>query len=174
MQQSAIYRLCELRLALREKSVTSRTTITLDADSEHPVKIKIAGYNGAGVKNADNENDRSIAAVIHFGEFDAMMAGDLSGYSKSFYKDVETTVSRRVGQMEVLKINHHGSQYSSNPRWIRKLKPRIATVSPGNGNTHGHPTKLALDRIHDEEVEKAYWTERGKRCYSEERTRDCG
>jgi hypothetical protein len=42
--------------------VSSTTTITLDADSANPVKINIAGYNGAGVKTGI-ENDRSVGAT---------------------------------------------------------------------------------------------------------------
>lgn len=145
----------------KRKAVTDSTTIVLDKDSDHPVRINIAAFNGAEVSGADDENDRSIAAVIHFGEFDVMMAGDLSGEDTDRYRDVETTVANRVGQMEVYKVNHHGSEHSSNDAWLTKLRPRIAVVSAGNGNTHGHPTRTALKRIHDAGVAKVYWTERG-------------
>lgn len=146
----------------KRKAVTNSTTIVLDKASDHPVRINIAAFNGAGVSGADDENDRSIAAVIHFGQFDVMMAGDLSGEDTHRYKDVETTVSNRVGQVEVYKVNHHGSEHSSNNVWMTRLSPRIAVVSAGNGNTHGHPTREALDRIEDADVERIYWTERGK------------
>ena len=144
------------------KAVTTSMTIVLDKGSDHPVRINIVAFNGAGVPGATNENDRSVAAVIHFGEFDVMMAGDLSGDNDGGYKDVETPVSKRVGQVEVYKVNHHGSQYSSNNRWMAKLNPRIAIISAGNGNKHGHPTTEALDRIHAANVAKTYWTELGK------------
>lgn len=91
-----------------------------------------------------------------------MMAGDLSGDNDGGYKDVETPVPKRVGQVEIYKVNHHGSQYSSNETWIAKLSPRIAIISAGNGNKHGHPSREALDRIHAAGVAKTYWTERGK------------
>ena len=145
----------------KRRGVTDSTDIVLDASSANPVTISIAAYNGAGVPGADDENDRSVAAVIHFGEFDVMMAGDLSGEDTERYRDVETTVSQRVGQMEVYKVNHHGSEHSSNEAWLTKLNPRIAIVSAGNGNTYGHPKRAALKRIHDAGVAKVYWTERG-------------
>src|SRR5688572_4721557 len=93
----------------KRRHVTETTTITLDAGSDNPVTINIAAFNGAGVTTT-NENDQSIAAVVHFGEFDVMMAGDLSGFKTSRYKDIETPVSKKVGQVEVLKVNHHGSE----------------------------------------------------------------
>ena len=90
-----------------------------------------------------------------------MMAGDLSGYNTSKYKDVESRVSRRVGQVEVYKVNHHGSEYSSNPKWMKKLSPRIAIVSAGDPNDYGHPTAKAMKRIHAAGTEKTYWTSKG-------------
>lgn len=145
----------------KRRSVYKTTSIVLDEGSANPVKINIAGYNGAGVAGADDENDRSVAAVIHFMNFNVMMAGDLSGYNTSKYKDVESRVSRRVGQMEVYKVNHHGSEYSSNPRWMKKLSPRIAIVSAGDPNDYGHPTEKAMKRIHAAGTEKTYWTSKG-------------
>lgn len=144
----------------KRKHVNDNTVITLDADSNDPVTIKIAAFNGAGVQTT-NENDQSVAAVVHFGEFDVMMAGDLSGFETPKYKDIETAVSKRVGQVEVLKINHHGSDHSSNSKWLAKLKPRVAMISAGNGNTFRHPTPTTVQRLHDTGIKKVYWTERG-------------
>lgn len=144
----------------KRRSVTQNTVITLDADSPNPVRINIAAFNGAGVPTT-NENDQSVAAVVHFGEFDVMMAGDLSGFRTPSYRDIETPVSKLVGQVEVLKINHHGSDHSSNSRWLAKLKPRVAMISAGDGNTHGHPTPTTVQRLHDTGIRRVYWTQRG-------------
>lgn len=144
----------------KRQAVTDATTIVLDANSANPVRINIAAFNAAGIET-DDENDRSVAAVIHFGEFDVMMAGDLSGYNTARYKDIETTVSERVGQIEVYKVNHHGSDHSSNEVWLAKLRPRIAIISPGDGNSYGHPRAETLKRLHDAGIDKTYWTETG-------------
>lgn len=122
--------------------------------------INIAAFDGAGVPTT-NENDQSVAAVVHFGEFDVMMAGDLSGFNTPRYRDIETTVSQRVGLVEVLKINHHGSDHSSNSAWLARLKPRVAMISAGDGNTFGHPTPTTVQRLHDTGIRRTYWTERG-------------
>lgn len=134
----------------KRKQVHSTTKIILDKGTGNEVRINVAGYNGAGVSGADDENDRSVAAVIHFGDFDAMMAGDLSGYTKKQYTDVETVVSKKIGQVEVYKVNHHGSEYSSNPVWLKKLSPRIAIISAGVGEEMGSNTLVRpVSRITD-------------------------
>jgi beta-lactamase superfamily II metal-dependent hydrolase len=107
----------------KRKDVSQNMVITL-ANSPHPLRINIAAFNGAGVSTT-NENDQSIAAVVHFDEFDVMMAEDLSGLPTARYKDIETPVSKLVGQVEVLKINHHGSDHSSNPHGLAYDDPTL-------------------------------------------------
>jgi competence protein ComEC len=40
---------------------------------------------------------------------------------------------------EVLKVGHHGSITSTTEGFLRAVRPRIALVSVGAGNTYGHP-----------------------------------
>lgn len=140
-----------------EKRRTARAGESTALDSG--VRIEFVALNGAGIAS-NNENDKSVTAVIRFGQFDAVMAGDLSGANSSRYKDIESAVGPLVGQVEVYKVNHHGSSHSSNENWLTAVKPRIGIISCGDGNPHGHPTEDALNRLHDFGV-KTYWTERG-------------
>jgi len=144
----------------KRTTATSQTVITLDSATANPVTINIVALNANGI-NSRNENDNSVAAVIHFGTFDAVMAGDLSGFNTSRYRDIETSVASKVGQVEVYKANHHGSDHSSNPTWLRIIKPRIAIISAGAGNDYGHPTPGAIQRMHTAGIAKTYWTEEG-------------
>jgi beta-lactamase superfamily II metal-dependent hydrolase len=148
----------------KRRTATPSTTITLDANTPNPVTINIAALNGAGV-NTRNENDLSIVAVVHFGAFDAMMAGDLSGFRTRRYKDIETPVAQIVGQVEVYKVNHHGSDHSSNPIWLQRIRPRVAVISVGNWNGYDHPTVGCLRRLHNAGIAKTYWTEEGDGAY---------
>jgi hypothetical protein len=74
--------------------------------------------------------------------------------------DIESSVSQKVSQVEVYKVHHHGSRYSSNKIWLSVIKPRIGIISTGVGNTYGHPTEECLDRLHAAGV-KTYWTSAG-------------
>jgi hypothetical protein len=78
---------------------------------------------------------------------DAVLGGDLSGFKKSNYEDIETSVAPKVGQVEVYKVNHHCSQYSTNPTWLKIIQPKIGIISVGDGNGYGHPTKDCLNRL---------------------------
>jgi uncharacterized protein (TIGR03437 family) len=134
--------------------------IVLDADTTSPVEVQVVALNGNGVKT-DNENDLSVVSVIHFGKFDAEIGGDLSGFKDGDYEDIETGVSAAVGQIEVYKVHHHCSGYSSNQAWLARTQPMVGIISAGSGNTYGHPSAECLNRLHAAHV-KTYWTERGE------------
>jgi len=144
----------------KRKTAEVGEKIILDAGPA-PVTIEFVAMNGAGVETT-NENDLSLVAVVRFGKFDAVLAGDLSGYDENEYRDIETTVAPKVGQVEVYKVNHHCSRYSTNEAWIRTIHPRVAVISAsGNiGRKHQHPTIECLERLHAAGV-KTYWTEKG-------------
>jgi beta-lactamase superfamily II metal-dependent hydrolase len=135
--------------------------ITLDSLSNNPVYIQFVAMNGNEVKTT-NENDLSLVCVIHFGKFDVEMGGDLSGLNKGDYSDIESTISNKVQQVEVYKVHHHGSQYSSNSTWLSVIKPRIGIISASDsiGHNYHHPTADCLKRLHNAGI-KTYWTETG-------------
>ena len=157
---SATYDKYVTAVGTKRQTATVGQTITLDNSSSNPVSIKIAALNGAGVQTT-NENDLSVVAVVSFGNFDVEIGGDLSGYDTGSYEDIETPVAPDVGLVEVYKVHHHGSQYSSNDTWLSTIKPIIGIVSTGDGNRYGHPTRDCLERLHAQGV-KTYWTEQGQ------------
>jgi beta-lactamase superfamily II metal-dependent hydrolase len=138
------------------KTADTDAGILLDDGS---VRIEIAALNGNGISTT-NENDLSVAAVLRFGSFDLSLAGDLSGFNTGSYDDIETSVAPRVGRVELYKVNHHCSQYSSNTTWLDTLMPKAAIIMVGDGNTYGHPDADCLARLHARGIE-TYWTATG-------------
>jgi beta-lactamase superfamily II metal-dependent hydrolase len=141
------------------RTAISGTKLDLDAGSGNPVRIEFVASNANGISSND-ENDKSLVCVVRYGQFDAVIGGDLSGYKRSAYKNIESSVGYLVGQVEVYKVHHHGSNHSSNPEWLQTIKPLVGIISCGAGNGYGHPAVDALNRLHAAHV-KTYWTESG-------------
>lgn len=156
---STVFDTYKAAVGSHRKTAQPGMKIVLDADSSSPVEVQVVALNGDGV-TTENENDLSVVSVIHFGSFDAEIGGDLSGFKDGDYEDIETRVSTKVGQIELYKVHHHCSAYSSNQAWLARTNPMVGIISVGSGNTYGHPTAACLNRLHAANV-KTYWTERG-------------
>jgi competence protein ComEC len=50
---------------------------------------------------------------------------------------------------DVIKVGHHGSDYSSGQSFVDKVKARYAVISVGEGNSYGHPASGAIKRWKD-------------------------
>ncbi len=141
------------------ETATAHTVIVLDSTTASPVEIDVVALNGDTVATT-NENDLSLVAVVHFAHFSAELGGDLSGVKTGNYEDIESGVAPRVGPLDVYKVHHHGSRYSSNEAWLRVTHPQVAVLSEGSDNRYGHPTAECLNRLH-QSIHRVYWTEAG-------------
>ncbi|MBI5508313.1 MAG: MBL fold metallo-hydrolase [Deltaproteobacteria bacterium] len=105
-------------------------------------------------ENPPSENDYSIAAKLVLGDFEMLVAGDLSGYNvlrqfgpkRSSYNDIESQIAGDVGAVEVYRANHHGSENSSNPCFTEVLHPLVTVFSSGD-NRYGHPAVEVVKRL---------------------------
>ena len=59
----------------------------------------------------------------------------------------EGVATRFADGPHVLKISHHGSRTSSNPEFLREIRPTEAWISVGWGNHYGHPAHQTLERL---------------------------
>jgi beta-lactamase superfamily II metal-dependent hydrolase/chitodextrinase len=96
----------------------------------------------AGSTHSD-ENSKSVTVKISYGAFDALVGGDLTGETPN----EETALAPTVGEVELYKVHHHGSRYSSNATFLSTLLPTVSFISVGVGNTYGHPTPECLARL---------------------------
>ena len=148
-------------LGAKRATMAKNQVVTLDAGAANPVFLKCVDLNGAGVYSptGSDENAKSMVMKVSYGSFDEVIAGDLTGDAAGG-KDVETTVGPQVGDVEIYKVHHHGSRYSSNSNFLNAITAEVGIIQVGTGNTYGHPTADALNRMHAVNV-KTYWTETG-------------
>jgi competence protein ComEC len=86
-------------------------------------------------------NDASIVGKLSFGKTKFFFEGD-AGF------EVENLILPKYNlDSDVLKVGHHGSQYSSSQDFVDEVSPQYSVIEVGQGNTYGHPTQEAMDRI---------------------------
>ncbi len=116
----------------------------MQADGTTPVS-----GNHATDANPPSENDYSIGVKVGFGSYSYATAGDSDGeYASSVngytYNDVESLLKSKMGKVETLRANHHGSAHSSSSGYVNALDPQMTVISCGV-NSYGHPGNRTLD-----------------------------
>jgi competence protein ComEC len=71
------------------------------------------------------------------------------GHKSLFLGDAPSEIEAQIhpGNLEVLKLAHHGSRFSTSEELLDKTRPSIAIISSGAENTYGHPNAEVLDRV---------------------------
>lgn len=125
------------------------------------------GYGAVPGAQSD-ENDRSIGLLIEYGDFEYLFAGDLGGGDadnsctgrSTSQVNVETPVAQTITPggahplltalgLEVLHVNHHGSESSTNPDYFNLLTPKFACIATGNGQSDSYmfPRRDVVDNV---------------------------
>lgn len=61
--------------------------------------------------------------------------------------DQEREFVQEVGDIDVLKLGHHGSKVSVDLDLLETLKPELSIASAGVGNRYGHPSDACIDAV---------------------------
>jgi len=88
-------------------------------------------------------NNNSVVLRISYGAIDFLFAGDIESEAEA-----EILGRGRTVEAEILKVAHHGSQYSSTAPFLTAVDPEMAVISVGP-NSYGHPTAEAIQRLRD-------------------------
>lgn len=110
-----------------------------------------------------DENAASLAFVISYAGTRFFVGGDITGGGGNApYTtiDVETLLAPLVGDIDILRVSHHGSHTSTNANFLAATTPEVAIISVGDGNDYFHPHASVIDRLLDAGIE-VYQTERG-------------
>lgn len=82
-------------------------------------------------------NEGSIILRFVYGESTVLFTGDLP-HEESFLPEEQP--------VDILKVAHHGSRFSSSDVFLDRIHPKEAIISVGR-NRYGHPNPLVMDRL---------------------------
>lgn len=89
-------------------------------------------------------NSFSVAELLTYKNFKALLTGDLDTEQVSQASDW-------VGDIDFLKVPHHGSRFGLTVEIINILSPELAAISVGK-NSYGHPTQFVLDLLKNQNI----------------------
>lgn len=87
-------------------------------------------------------NQTAVVGNLRFGGFRALFTADI-GESE----ELALLANGVLTNVDVLKVAHHGSKFSSSQSFLEKVMPKEAVISVGKNNTYGHPAAEILKRF---------------------------
>jgi len=138
------------------------------------IATNTAVLDGIQINGGKNQNDFGLAWLLQYGAFRYLTGGDLGGFKHGQYVDIESPMTQNVktkdtanflttgappvpmdkGHVCACKLNHHGSEHSSNPYFLSIIQPKTAVISVGDkkyGNDY-HPHTEVI-----EDMERGPW-----------------
>ncbi len=94
------------------------------------------------MQGSSESNESSIVVGMKLGDFSALFTGDID-----MENEKALVTSGLLSKVDVLKVAHHGSKYSSGGEFLQKLRPKYGVISVGKKNTYGHPAPEVLERL---------------------------
>lgn len=96
------------------------------------------------INNSDNtdENEDSLIIYTKISGRNILFMGDSGKESENYIIS-----EYNLPQMDILKIGHHGSKYSTSEFFIRTIKPKIALISVGLNNNFDHPNQEVINLL---------------------------
>ena len=86
----------------------------------------------------DDPNPRAVVAIVSSGAFDLLLSADAES---------EALLPLDLPDVEAMKVPHHGSSDPGLPEVLDRLRPEIAGIEVGSGNSYGHPAPSTLSAL---------------------------
>ena len=91
-------------------------------------------------------NEDSLVLLLSYAQGGQSLRMLLTGDAEL---DQEREFVQEVGNIDVLKLGHHGSKVSVDLDLLETLKPELSIASAGEGNRYGHPSDACIDAVRD-------------------------
>jgi competence protein ComEC len=124
----------EALAAARERRVQVRRIRAGDELRAGGLVLRVLWPPDPGLPSED-PNLNAAVLLATFGETDVFLPADAES---------DVTARLPIGDVELLKVAHHGSEDPGLDAQLRALEPEVAVISAGRGNEYGHPTPETL------------------------------
>lgn len=85
-------------------------------------------------------NNSSIILKLNYFNTSYLFTGDATS-------KIEKKILKKDITSDVIKIGHHGSNYSTNDNFLDKVNPKYAIIQVGKDNKYNHPAEDTLDKL---------------------------
>ncbi|MDD5547389.1 MAG: MBL fold metallo-hydrolase [Candidatus Pacebacteria bacterium] len=128
----------EMQKIIKENNIPQIVLAAEDKIKFNNAKIDILSPNGG----AASVNDSGLVELLDINGAKALFTADVSAETEKYLADKYDL------NVDILKVSHHGSKFSSAASFLSKITPAISIIEVGK-NSYGHPTGDVLSRLAD-------------------------
>lgn len=107
-------------------------------------KLSDSTFKVLSVANSEDPNNNSIVLLYTNGNDKILFTGDAEA-------EIEKNIN--PGDIDLLKVGHHGSYSSTTREFIEKITPEYAVILAGNDNKYGHPHVETVELLKEKQIE---------------------
>jgi competence protein ComEC len=139
----------EVLTAAREAGARWHRVRPGDSLAVDGVVLTVLAPDSAWTAALDDPNLASVVVSARYGGVRFLLTGDAEAPEERWLArraraDPQVAAALRA---DVLKVAHHGSRTSTSPEFLALVRPRVALVSVGAGNSYGHPSPEVVWRM---------------------------
>jgi competence protein ComEC len=100
------------------------------------VLLRVLAPDSTWMSTLEDPNEASVVVLAQYGTVRFLLMGDAERGEERWLLENE----RDLLEADILKVGHHGSRTSSGDEFLDAVRPELAVISVGAGNSYGHPS----------------------------------
>lgn len=141
----------KFRSKLNEKDITGNEL--QEGANLHLGDVNIDVLNPSSDSDSNDINENSVVMQATYGEQSILLAGDVEGEAETQLVDAH---AEQLNDMDVLKVAHHGSKFSTGKELMATCEPETVLYSHAEEGKHDHSDTETVTRT--TQADKAYST----------------
>jgi competence protein ComEC len=111
------------------------------------ISKKVLSINGnnfyfLNILNSEEENNDSLILYTKLNNYGILFMGDATVEEEKILLD-----TYNLDNVDILKVGHHGSKYSTGDEFVSKINPSYALISVSKSNYYGHPSDRVISLL---------------------------
>lgn len=110
--------------------------------SKDTLLVKNEQFQFLNSKKEENENEDSLVLQLKIKNYTILLMGDSGTLTENYLLE-----EYNLPKVDILKVGHHGSKYSSSLKFLSEIHPQVCLISAGENNRYGHPHQETLNHL---------------------------
>ena len=113
------------------------------------IKVRVLWPIDDTYGKSGEDNEASSVFRIDVDGISILVTGDIGVETEKIL--IEKYKHSNLLKVDVLKVGHHGSKYSTSEDFLEAVKPKVALIGVGKNN-YGHPSPSVIDKLHKNDI----------------------